>query len=206
MRSWKTTFFGLLAAAGGAILGAYELKPALLAAFPPWLPGLGWMASAIGTACMGLAARDNSVTSEQAGAGQPSPGFVPLLLALFLASGILAGLALVNGCGSTPPQISYRTAATTCTTVDAAMTAWGHYVAQFHPPANQESQVKAAFEKYQAALLLVLDANQLYIALAGTSPNAPPADLATRITATQTAASQAYADLLALLTQYGVKL
>lgn len=66
--SWKTTLFALVAAAGAAILGAYELKPALLAGFPTWLPGVGLLASVVGTACVGVFARDNNVTSEQAGA------------------------------------------------------------------------------------------------------------------------------------------
>lgn len=56
MKSWKTTLGGLLLALGQVI------------AFPePW----GWVnhaLTAIGGLLMGTAARDNSVTSEEAGA------------------------------------------------------------------------------------------------------------------------------------------
>nr|WP_294577598.1 hypothetical protein [uncultured Rhodopila sp.] len=96
--SWKTTVFGLLAAAGGAVLGAYQLKPELLAGFPSWVPGLALLASAIGTACMGLAARDNNVTSEQAGAGGRTQVPAALVLAL-----LLGGSAALIGCASLAP-------------------------------------------------------------------------------------------------------
>ena len=48
--------------------------------------------------------------------------------------------------------------------VSAAMTAWGSYVAANHPPASQELAVRAAFEKYQAAELLAIDATASYTA------------------------------------------
>jgi hypothetical protein len=213
MTSWKTTLFGLLASLGAGITGAYLLKPDLLAGFPNWLPGLGVLMSSIGTACLGLAARDNNKTSEQVGAGGDVPGpsrptattIVPVLVAAVVLSGLCAGLSLVSGCGTTPQQATYVAAGTTITSVDAAMTAWGDYVAQFHPPASQEAAVKAAYQKYQAAMTAVVDAMQIYVTLSGSgSTNAPPA-LAT-VTTAQTLASQACADLLALLTQFGVKL
>lgn len=56
MKSWKTTIGGILAAAGAglsAMSGFEELGAAL---------------TAIGIAIIGVSARDNSVTSRQAGA------------------------------------------------------------------------------------------------------------------------------------------
>jgi hypothetical protein len=213
MNSWKTTLFGLMAIIGGGIVAAFELKPALLTGFPTWLPGLGFIFSTIGSGGIGLAARDNNRTSEQVGAGPNATpgvtrGMVSLLIVMVMLSGFCAGLSLVSGCGMTPQQASYRAAGVTVTTVDAAMTAWGDYVKQFHPPASQEMQVKAAFEKYQAVMLAVIDANTLYVTLAGSgSTNSPPVlDAAAKVAAVQMQASQAYADLLSLLTQFGVKL
>jgi hypothetical protein len=205
--SWKTTLFGLMAGIGAAILGGYELKPELLAGFPKWLPGIALLMSSIGTACVGLAARDNNVTSEQAGAGGTAgpSRLVPLVLMLVMLSGLCAGVSLVGGCGTTPQKAAYATASTTAVTVDAAMAAWGDYVHQFHPPASQEAVVKAAFDKYKAAMLALVDANQLYVTLAGAgSTNAPPA--LDKSTQAQQQAVQAIADLLALIRQSGVKI
>jgi len=209
MNSWKTTLFGLIAIIGGGIVAAYELKPAMLASFPDWLPGLGFLLSTIGTGGIGLAARDNNKTSEQVGAGQPGPGASRglvnvLTIACYIGAGLCGGAAL-SGCNTTPQQATYRAAGTTVTTVDAAMTAWGDYVKQFHPAATDELKVKAAFEKYQAAMLVVIDANTLYVTLAGSgSTNSPPAlDQSAKVAAAQSQASQAFADLLNLLTQLG---
>jgi|GEM_PF-1378119 len=204
MKSWKTTLFGLLAAAGGAILGAYELKPELLAGFPKWLPGIGLLASCIGTACVGLAARDNNVTSEQAGAAPvPSTGTLrSVVLPAILAIG-LAGV--IVGCAGTPARIAYNTVAAPAITVDQAMKAWGDYVGQFHPPVATELKVKAAFERYQATELLAIDAAK---AFADLSASGNTNSLGARVQAelTSQAASTALTDLVSLLQNIGVKL
>jgi hypothetical protein len=105
MTSWKTTLFGLMAAIGGGILGAYTLKPDMLAGFPHWLPGLGVLLSTIGTACLGLSARDNNKSSEDVGAkpAAKSPGAI---LSILLAAGLAGGL--VAGCGSLAPGGVYQ--------------------------------------------------------------------------------------------------
>jgi hypothetical protein len=141
-------------------------------------------------------------TDTSVGAGGRLPG---VLLPVLLSVSLCAGFFLVSGCGTTPQQASYQAAGTTVTTVDAAMTAWGDYVKQYHPPVAQELQVKAAYEKYQASMVLLVDATQIYVTLSGSgSTNAPPA--ADKVTILQQQASQAFADLLALLNQFGVKL
>lgn len=59
MKSWKTTVCGLVGAIGTFLSTTSD---------PTWLPTVGKFLVGISVALMGLAARDNSVTSEQAGA------------------------------------------------------------------------------------------------------------------------------------------
>lgn len=201
--SWKTSFFGLMAAIGAAALGALQLKPDFFAGWPHWLPGAALLLSTIGTAGVGLAARDNDKTSEDVGAKPATPGSLRgLATAAVLALG-LAGVLI--GCISTPATVAYQTEATTVTSADAAMNAWGAYVAQFHPPASQEAAVKAAYLKYQAAIEAVIDASQVYVTLtASGSTNTVAAQ--NNVAAVTQLASQAFANLLNVIKQFGVKL
>ena len=57
--SWKTTVGGLLSGVGTLFAGL----------FPQWA-NWGHLAAGAGTVIIGLSARDNGVTSEQAGAGK----------------------------------------------------------------------------------------------------------------------------------------
>lgn len=59
MKSWKTTVCGLLAAAGTYLISVKE---------PAWLSLVGQFLAAVGTAGIGMFARDNDKTSEDAGA------------------------------------------------------------------------------------------------------------------------------------------
>lgn len=59
MKSWKTTLFGAVAALGVYLEGVND---------PAWLPMVGKVLVMLGTAGVGFFARDNAVTSEQAGA------------------------------------------------------------------------------------------------------------------------------------------
>lgn len=59
MKSWKTTLAGLAAALG---MASQTLEG------PPWLKIVGLGVSVLGLAVLGMTARDNDVTSEQAGA------------------------------------------------------------------------------------------------------------------------------------------
>jgi hypothetical protein len=146
-----------------------------------------------------------NVPTQKEASADAARGALSVLLAAFVLSGLSAGLFMVSGCGTTPQQASYQAAGTIVTSADAAMTAWGDYVAQFHPPASQEAAVKAAYQKYQATMAALVDAVQIYVTLAGSgSTNAPPA--LTTVTTAQQLASQSLADLLAMLTQFGVKL
>lgn len=75
----------------------------------------------------------------------------------------LAPLALVStqGCGSLN-KTSYKVAQGSAITVDAAMSAWGSYVSVNHPPVEKERQVKAAYDTYVKAALIVADAGIAY--------------------------------------------
>jgi len=59
MKSWKTTLCGLVAAIGAFLVTQTD---------PTWLPTVGKILVGVGTAGIGLFARDNSVTSKDAGA------------------------------------------------------------------------------------------------------------------------------------------
>lgn len=61
MKSWKTTLFGALGAIGTYLTTIHD---------PSWLPTVGTILVGLSSAGLGFAARDNSVTSEQAGAGK----------------------------------------------------------------------------------------------------------------------------------------
>jgi hypothetical protein len=104
MTSWKTSLFGVMAIVGGGIVMAFELKPALLAGFPSWLPGLGFILSTIGGGGVGIYARDNNRSSEQVGAGGQgnSQGASSLAktLSVGLVLGLLGGMGFMMGCAS----------------------------------------------------------------------------------------------------------
>lgn len=59
MASWKTTVFGIIGAVGTFLINQKD---------PAWLGIVGQILMAIGSAGVGMSARDNKVTSEEAGA------------------------------------------------------------------------------------------------------------------------------------------
>lgn len=198
--SWKTTVFGLMSAIGAGITGAYLVDPKLLSPFPAWLPGLAVLLSSIGTACLGLAARDNNKTSEQVGAGTPAAApAVPRGAALLLAGLLTLGIACggLQGC-ATPNRNAYVAVGVSDVSVTAAMGLWNDYVGIKHPSAETELAVKKAFEDWQASMLLVCDAGAAYSAGGGTN------SLALQYAVSR--AGQTSADLKTLLTSLGVKL
>jgi len=115
----------------------------------------------------------------------------------FLRSGIkkvelpmlLAAALVVGGAGCSTQNTSGRLLATTVTTVDAAMTAWGDYT-RLHPvSAETHGQVRAAYESYQRAELA---AERAYVAAAKLNDPTIFDVAATALRAAQT-------DLLALI-------
>lgn len=124
-----------------------------------------------------------------------------------LLAGLLTGLvAPLTGCSTTPQRVVYQAAGTTITSADVAMQAWEDYVKQYHPPVAQEQAVKAAYEKYQASMVALIDGMEIYVTLAANSSgtNSPPS--MDQVLMAQKLASQTLADLLTLLVQFGVKL
>lgn len=118
-----------------------------------------------------------------------------LTLALLLATCLVAPLSF-TGCKSTPQQVAYQSVATTQVSVDVAMTAWGKYVAAMHPPVEQEILVAKAYQKYQAAMVVVCDAGKIYSAGAQGAASALQ-------TAVQNA-NQTIVDLENLIATFGV--
>lgn len=72
---------------------------------------------------------------------------------------LLSVLALLTGCANWK-QAGYKGTGTVVITVEAAMKAWAGYVAAGQAKPEQEVKVKAAYEKYQKAALVVIDAGQ----------------------------------------------
>ena len=108
--------------------------------------------------------------------------------------------ALFLGCSSTQVSTAYKTETATDTAVTTAMNVWGAYVSANHPPVSEELQVKAAFEKVQAAELLVNSATIIAQQTVGQTNNS-----ITEITTDSAALAQALVDLTNLLQQFGVK-
>jgi len=181
MKNWKTTLAGLMTAV--ALANPHASWSNLLAA--------------LGSFLMGLAAKDHD-----GGAGDSTPGpRVPLVLMLLLSCLAYS----VVGCHSTPQRTAYNVESAAAVTVEEAMTAWGDYVAQFHPPVAQEEAVADALDKYQSAMLTAIDATQAVIALRAAGTKDPTEALAKSQLAQQ-AASDALADLLGLLRKFNLKL
>ena len=111
-------------------------------------------------------------------------------------------LVLLVGCADLPKN-AYKATGTVVVTVDTAMTVWGDYVHVQHPPVEQELQVKAAFQKYQAAALVAIDAATAY-SLA--TDSAGQADATLRLNAALAQSAQTLSELLELLRTFGVKI
>ena len=114
MKSWKTTLCGALAALAGYLSTIKD---------PPWLSTVAEILLAASTAGLGFFARDNKVTSEQAGAVK-LPGAL-----LLLPLGLLAGL-LCAGCASVRQTATTTTTnptngLVTVTKADSSIIAWG---------------------------------------------------------------------------------
>jgi len=140
------------------------------------------------------------VCSHYSAASPPSSGGgTSLPLSVLLA--LLLPAAAIVGCASAPTN-AYKSEAATDATVRAAMTAWGNYVAENHPPASEELAVKNAFEKYQSTELLAIDATATFVSTVSTN-SATPLDA---VTAASSTAAQSINDLVNLLRSFGVKI
>lgn len=141
----------------------------------------------------------------QHGTDSPTPptsnksGLGAWLLIGALAMGMTGA---VTGCHTPPQTVAYRAASGTTLSVETAIRTYNVFAAQGKTTVAQNQQVKAAYEKYQAALLVVCDAGAIYAATSGT--NAPAVSLALQVAVQNSAAS--FADLVNLIQSFGVKL
>ncbi len=133
--------------------------------------------------------------------------FLPILVAVLFWAGFMGiGVAFVGcqGC-STANQASYRATGVAVVTVDAAMTAWGTWVAKNHPGAATEKKVADAYSKYQRSVNLVADAAIAYQKAKAANDPALPAAQA-NLNAVIAASAAALSDLEGLIIGFGVKL
>ncbi len=93
--SWKTSLFGLMAAIGGAVLAGISTGIIDATEMPRWIKGAAGILSVIGSAGVGVFARDNDKTSEDVKAG--NAGSVPIRTLLLLFAFFLVGV-LMTGC------------------------------------------------------------------------------------------------------------
>lgn len=112
---------------------------------------------------------------------------------------LIFALALMAGCSTTSVSTTaYKTEATTDAAVTSAMSAWGAYVAAYHPPVAEEAAVQKAFNAYQQAELAAIDATTAYANASGSNSVAQTASES----AAMTAATSSLTDLLNLAAQF----
>jgi hypothetical protein len=110
------------------------------------------------------------------------------------------GLATIStGCATQQATTTaYKAEATTDAAVTTAMSAWGTYVAAYHPTASQELEVEKAFDAYQQAELAAIDATAAYANAAGSNSVAQAQNETTALNS----ATQSLTDLLNLAAQF----
>lgn len=98
-----------------------------------------------------------------------------------LALLILGAPLVTTGCKTTPAVAAYKAEGVVITTVDAAMQAWAEYIKSGHGTQAQLDTVKADYETYYNAQLIVKVTIQKYILLTNQSQDTTQAaaDLAT---------------------------
>jgi hypothetical protein len=109
-----------------------------------------------------------------------------------------------GGCASTE-QTTYRSTGVAVVTVDAAMKAWGDYVAKTHPGAATEKKVADAYAKYTQSVNLVADAAIAFQKSKAANDPALPEAQAVFNNAIAASAS-ALMNLQELIISFGVKL
>jgi len=128
------------------------------------------------------------------------------VIGLWLTIGLLAmslgAPVLMTGCGTTPQRASFQAAGTTQITVETALRAYNEFAKAGKTTVAQNQQVKAAYEKYQVAMLVVCDAGEIYASMSG-GTNSPAASLA--LQAAVGNANTEINDVVRLIQSFGVK-
>lgn len=128
----------------------------------------------------------------------------PTLPLLLIGALLVCGGPTVTGCKSTPAKIAANASDGARITVEAALGAWDAYIVKNHPPLKQQEAVRSAWVTYKQAQLVVLDAAILFKQAENAGGNTSGAQ--TALSGAIVDASNALADMLALLRQFGVKI
>jgi len=132
-------------------------------------------------------------------------GMKRILIALLSVSLLFSPVVLTTGCKALPSTTAFKTAKGAAITAETALAAWDDYIVRFNPSIEEERKVKAAFQKYQAAQMLLLDAaaSLKRFEYAGSQPDA---DTMTKFNLAVSGAGAALSDLVNLIRTLGVKL
>lgn len=153
--SWKTTLCGILGALCVGVSQIHELAPLwakIFALLGATFPNVGL-----------LFARDNKVTSEQAGASslnKPTLNASKLLLLLLACGSLALAVPTLTGCKGTPQQIAFKTLSTVETTTTAAYDTYVSQVIAGTVPTNSLPTISRKFNLFQASFLIALDGVQ----------------------------------------------
>lgn len=177
--------------------------------FRPWFLLLSIWGPYLTRACHAFASGRGLVGSISAvlfGTNTPAAGApVKIQTTLnVLLLGLTVGVSglVIAGCASPPQRVAFNTVSVPVTTADQAMTIWGDYVKQFHPPAATERKVLAAYRKVKAAELAAIDsAHAAANAMGSTNLTA---SVTTQLQSPEV--SQALSELLELMRSIGVKI
>lgn len=152
MNSWRTTIFGLLAAIGAAVLAGIQTGAIDATHLPSWLKGVAGLLSVLGTAGLGISARDNNKTSEQVGATPGTNIPIRTLVGLLILSvlGVWLMLSAVS-CGTTPAAKATQVERIVIHSVNDAMTEWAARVNAGKATQAQVDAVKKGYGDYLAA-------------------------------------------------------
>lgn len=117
----------------------------------------------------------------------------------------LCMMAYGIGCKS-PDVAAYKAERGTRVTAEAALSAWNDYVKQFKPPVSDELKVQAAFDKYKAAQVLLLDAAIAYKGATTATNSAGQSQVRAMLDSATLNAATALTDLVTLLRTLNVKI
>lgn len=124
-----------------------------------------------------------------------------LLLSIGLAFGS-GGCAIFKD--TTPAKAAVNVSDVSKVTVEAALRAWDDYIVLHHPPLSQQRAVKEVWKDYQAAQVLILDVALLMKETENAGGATP--EQQTQLSYAIAEASNALADLIKMLQEFGVKL
>lgn len=124
---------------------------------------------------------------------------------LFISAAVVS---LLCGCASTPDTVAYKTLATTQLTVEQGLGFWNSFIVAKRNSGtpvsvDTELRVKAAYERYQKAALVMVDAGKAWTDARSSTNSASAASL---YDLAVTAAQNSKSDLFNLLSSLGVNL